>query len=427
MGQLFPEDFPLDQLANDAERAVVEAFCDQLLDSWYVIPDVGMRAPDRDRQTDIVLLHHDLGIVLIEVKGHRMSIRDGVWVGQEGTPLKPQPIDQAKGNAYELRRRLRKEIPGLEHLEVEYGVALPNTRSIEGDLPPEVIDAQVLIAPDLTEANDAIETLALSRRYSRPLDREQMEGIVNHLCPDCRLRLGPRGPGHRHPPAPPAAVRRADRRAQAARPEPAGRRARGSGHRQDPPRPRLGPPGLGRRRPGAAHLLQRAARRGAAGRDARPGRRGPHRRRLHAPRPRAARHAAAARARRRRRRLVGQRRHRAPPQVLAAHRHRLRHDRRRRGPGLQPRLARPAPGPARPRRPPPDADGRRRGPGHLRARLPLPRPRRRLGAGRARLQLPQRGADRPHPAPQARRCAGAGDVTRGAGRRVASRPTRWRR
>ncbi len=46
MGLLIPEDFPLDQLANDAERSVVAALCDQLLDSWYVIP-VGGHA---DRQ-----------------------------------------------------------------------------------------------------------------------------------------------------------------------------------------------------------------------------------------------------------------------------------------------------------------------------------------------------------------------------------------
>ncbi len=47
MGLLIPEDFPLDQLANDAERSVVAAFCDQLLDSWYVIPSVAMRTDSR--------------------------------------------------------------------------------------------------------------------------------------------------------------------------------------------------------------------------------------------------------------------------------------------------------------------------------------------------------------------------------------------
>jgi hypothetical protein len=190
VGQLIPEDLSLDAIANRAEREVVAAFCDQLLDSWFVIPNLGMRSEERDHEADIVLLHHDLGVVVVEVKGHRMAIRDGVWVGEEGTPLKPQPIDQAKRNAYELRRHLRK-LPGLEHVEVEYGIALPNTREVLGGLPIEIVPAQVLAAPDLLEANDAIEELALARHHSRVLGREEMEAIVGHLCPDADFSWDP--------------------------------------------------------------------------------------------------------------------------------------------------------------------------------------------------------------------------------------------
>jgi hypothetical protein len=190
MGQLIPEDFPLDQLANDAEREVVAALCNQLMDSWFIIPSLDMRGDTRDREADIVLLHHDLGVVLIEVKGHRMAIRDGVWVGEAGRPLKPQPVDQARGNAYALRDRLR-ELPGLERLQVEYGIALPNTRSIDGQLPMEIDAVQVLMAGDLQEANTAIEDLALSRHHSKVLDDDQMEGIVEVLCPDVTFSWDP--------------------------------------------------------------------------------------------------------------------------------------------------------------------------------------------------------------------------------------------
>lgn len=190
MGQLIPEDFPLDQLANEAERDVVTAFCHQLRDSWCVIPSVGMRDPSRDREADIVLVHPEMGVVLVEVKSHRMKIRDGVWFGQEGTALNPQPIEQSKDNAYALRRRLRA-LPGLDHLEVEYGVALPNTRSIEGDLPMDVVREQVLLAPDLSEANDRIEDLAMARRYSLALTPEQMEGVVGLICPDAEFSWDP--------------------------------------------------------------------------------------------------------------------------------------------------------------------------------------------------------------------------------------------
>jgi hypothetical protein len=55
-----------------------------------------------------------MGVVVVEVKGHRVGIRDGIWIGQEGTPLKPQPLDQAKNNSMALQRLIRREIPGLE-------------------------------------------------------------------------------------------------------------------------------------------------------------------------------------------------------------------------------------------------------------------------------------------------------------------------
>ena len=43
MGRLIPENFPMECLANDAERLVVRALEAQLSDDWFVIPNVGMR------------------------------------------------------------------------------------------------------------------------------------------------------------------------------------------------------------------------------------------------------------------------------------------------------------------------------------------------------------------------------------------------
>ena len=109
MGRLVPDDFPLSSLANDAERRVVEAFRDGLTDGWLILPDVGLRA-GRDHQLDIVLVHQDWGVVNIEVKGHRMRVRDGEW-RVAGSRLEPQPMQQAKDNAFALRRTLQALTP----------------------------------------------------------------------------------------------------------------------------------------------------------------------------------------------------------------------------------------------------------------------------------------------------------------------------
>ena len=68
MGILIPEDFDLRSLKNDAERAVVARFRDELTDGWLLIPSLKMR-DHRDYEIDLVVMHRDVGIFIVEVKG----------------------------------------------------------------------------------------------------------------------------------------------------------------------------------------------------------------------------------------------------------------------------------------------------------------------------------------------------------------------
>ena len=62
-----PEDFSLRTLANDEERAVVEALRDRLSDDWLMFPDVALATDRRDHQIDVVLAHPREGVAVIEV------------------------------------------------------------------------------------------------------------------------------------------------------------------------------------------------------------------------------------------------------------------------------------------------------------------------------------------------------------------------
>lgn len=189
MGRLIPDDFPFDCLANDEERIVVRALVDQLSDDWLVIPDVGMSDAQRDRQTDIVIAHHRDGVAVIEVKGHRVTIDQGIWKAH-GSPMTPQPLAQAKDNAYSLRNRLRTTHPTLSRLEVAWAVALPNTTMIEGRLPLEIDRRQVLTCDRITDARDAIDEL-MSYRLAQPLGQVGIERLVNLLRPDVDFSWDP--------------------------------------------------------------------------------------------------------------------------------------------------------------------------------------------------------------------------------------------
>lgn len=189
MGVLVPPDFPLGILANDDERLVVHALLDQLSDDWLVIPDVGMGDSYRDRQTDIVIAHHRDGVAVIEVKGHRVSIDQGVWKAH-GATMTPQPLAQAKDNAYTLRNRLRETHPSLFRLEVAWAVALPNTTTIQGRLPMDIDRCQVLTCDRITDARDAIDRL-MSYRFAQPPGQVGIERLVQLLRPDVDFSWDP--------------------------------------------------------------------------------------------------------------------------------------------------------------------------------------------------------------------------------------------
>jgi hypothetical protein len=191
MGVLIPEDFPFALLKNDAERQVVRVLRDGLRDGWFIIPNVGMSA-HRDFQLDIVLLHPEQGVLNLEVKGHRIEVRDGIWRSgrHPSQRLQPQPYQQAQSNAFALRDFLRSECD-LPNLHVEYGVAFPNTTSFDGRLPPEVNRAQLLIGPDLEDAQHAVDLLMTHRWGNQTLKQDEIESIVHVLCPTATFSWDP--------------------------------------------------------------------------------------------------------------------------------------------------------------------------------------------------------------------------------------------
>ena len=116
-----PGDFSLRTLANDEERVVVEALRDRLSVGWLIFPDVALATDRRDRQVDVVIAHPREGVAVIEVKGHRVQLRNGQFVPDRGH-LPVQPQVQARHNACALRDLLRAGAPELGEVRVEYGL-----------------------------------------------------------------------------------------------------------------------------------------------------------------------------------------------------------------------------------------------------------------------------------------------------------------
>ena len=190
MGILVPADFDLRTIENGDEREVVRRLVDGLNDGWLIFPNVTFRT-HRAHEIDVVLLHEELGVVHLEVKGHRVYVQGGEWYGVQGK-MKPQPFSQAETNAYALRDELKKRWPGVfDHFPVRFGVAFPNTTELHGHLPPAVKRSQLFLAPDLEDIQHAIETFVAESRPGSRFTVEQMNGIIQYLKPDADFTWDP--------------------------------------------------------------------------------------------------------------------------------------------------------------------------------------------------------------------------------------------
>lgn len=189
MGVLLPESFSLSELKNEAERTVVRALCDRLLDGWIVIPSLRSFGEARDHEMDVVLLHAD-AVALIEVKGYRPACVNGSW-SVNGAPVGRPPYVQASENAYELRRRLRGIHPTLAQVEVPFAVAFPNVAELAGRLPPGVDRTQFWTAPDIDNCQDALDLLIARRPSVARPGEHGVRAILDTLLPSCEFIYDP--------------------------------------------------------------------------------------------------------------------------------------------------------------------------------------------------------------------------------------------
>ena len=190
MGLLVPADFDLSSIKNDDEARVVTALVEQLTDGWLIFPNVRYRN-HRDYEIDVVLLHETDGIVVLEVKGHKVRLNEGIWYGSSG-PLKPQPFVQAKDNAYKLREILIKKDKALfQGLPVRYGVIFPNTTSFVGELPADIEREQLFLGTDLEDIKYAIDELIRVTGRGLKMRREHMEAVIDFLCPNAEFSWDP--------------------------------------------------------------------------------------------------------------------------------------------------------------------------------------------------------------------------------------------
>lgn len=99
-----------------AEQAVYRALAKGLPTGWTAWHSLRVRADrgvDRglDGESDFVFAIPELGVLVLEVKGGAIEVRDGRWL-QNGRPLLKAPREQAHGFVRKLVEKLRDRYRG---------------------------------------------------------------------------------------------------------------------------------------------------------------------------------------------------------------------------------------------------------------------------------------------------------------------------
>jgi hypothetical protein len=196
-------------MATSAEQRVFDRLREALPAEYRLYPNVrwiskaDAHAPARDGETDLLIVHPERGLLVIETKGGLIR-RDGSnrwWSGEH--ELTPPPFRQAETSKHNLARKITS-LPGWpgrpEELRTGHAVAIPDVGAHAGatrsmglgtDAPLEL----VLDQSDLASAESA--GLAVERIYDHwlgdgrrgsPLSARQLEMIGELLAPTVELK-----------------------------------------------------------------------------------------------------------------------------------------------------------------------------------------------------------------------------------------------
>ena len=202
MARIFPEHVTSEMRADPRRAGEVRtyrALAASLPDEYTVFYSVPWRGKTRDGRTldgesDFLVLHPRLGLLVIEVKGGQISHdpRTGQWISTSGRGRRhsiKDPYTQAQTGKYNLIELLRA-LPELERvfLPAVHAVVFPDTAAVTGSLGPGM-EPITAMAPDLPSLGDFVARVFSSadRRAGFQLSPRQQHAIEQFLGRSFRL------------------------------------------------------------------------------------------------------------------------------------------------------------------------------------------------------------------------------------------------
>jgi hypothetical protein len=192
--QMFPPK-PRAGTDSQAEVFLFRELEKQLPDSYYVYHSVAWQIRDKrggskDGEADFVIINPQIGILVLEVKGGRISYdrKNDQWMSNG--ELLDDPFRQAKFEKYNLLNKLKESFGSSYYFNIGHAVAFPDVRVVDGfgiDSPRDII----IDATDVPYLREWVESFFSSlrpeKRAIQPLDSYALRKIGEIFNPSWRF------------------------------------------------------------------------------------------------------------------------------------------------------------------------------------------------------------------------------------------------
>lgn len=197
MARMYPESLP--ESESGAEKRLYLAFQEQLPDEYIVMHGVPWMDPDTNRhhhegEIDFLIIHPKLGIVLMEVKGGRIEVRDGDWYSIDrydvSHQMKRSPMEQARRSMRAIDRQIANTATTRVYQnEYRYQtcVAFPDISTRDLQLGTDTPKELVFDDRDTYAVEVALQRIAGVLPPKRQLSSKSIQALVSLLKPVVKI------------------------------------------------------------------------------------------------------------------------------------------------------------------------------------------------------------------------------------------------
>lgn len=190
LASLFPTALPPD--APQSERKVWQGLS-TLPGDWHVFHSVRWQSirggREGDGEADLLLVHKDVGVIVLEVKGGSITVENGEWysTNAQGIYKIKNPFSQAVASKYALLEYFRKRSPPLDAVSISHAVAFPD---IEVPLSLGMFGPREIIIDraDLSNSQQAVKRIVAHWQQRSRLSGIQMKRLVQSFAPTLQIR-----------------------------------------------------------------------------------------------------------------------------------------------------------------------------------------------------------------------------------------------